>query len=118
MRYTHKLGAGIGALLLTGGIGAVVGLSQAGATPTTTVVTPAAHFSSLTSTDPGPTADPGPDVQQGGNTQVGDQTTPDTPGATAEKPDGAESPEKAGTETDGPGGHQDPPGSAGADTQQ
>jgi len=44
--------------------------------------------------------------------QEGDQTTPDTgaEGAKAESVGEAESATESGTESDGPGGHEDPPG--------
>ena len=116
MKITHTIAGGAVALLAVGGFGAFTGLSQASAAPT--VSAPAVTK----------TVDAGPDVQQGGNTQQGDQNTPDTAttpesatgaeapeSATAEKPG---TPEKAGAEADGPGGHEDAPGAAGANTQQ
>jgi hypothetical protein len=45
--------------------------------------------------------------------QAGDQTTPDTgPEANAESAGETESAPESGTESDGPGGHEDPPGNA------
>lgn len=116
MKVTHTIAGGVVALLAVGGFGAATGLSQAGATTVKATSSPAVTK----------TVDPGPDVQQGGNTQVGDQNAPDT-ATTPETPETPETanaaekpgtPEKAGAEADGPGGHADAPGVAGADTQQ
>ncbi|MHB8669203.1 MAG: hypothetical protein ACYDAD_01380 [Acidimicrobiales bacterium] len=112
MKYTSKIGAGLGALVLAGGIGALTGLGQAvAATPGTSPLAKVVPASATT--------DSGPDVQQGGNTQVGDQTGPDASPAAGEKPEtSGEAPESHSAEADGPGGHQDAPGAAGANTQQ
>jgi len=105
LKITHTLAGGAVALLAVGGFGAFTGLAQASATPAKVQVQA-----------------PAPAVDSGANVQQGDQSTPDP--ATAETPEKASAteapgaPEKAGAEADGPGGHQDPAGSAGADTQQ
>jgi hypothetical protein len=80
-----------------------------------------------------PSGSENPSAVDRDNIRSGDQTTPDQPGAAAtsavaqneppgstEQP-GTESSEQPGTETapgsDGPGGHADEPGNAGADHQ-
>jgi len=117
MKVTHTIAGGAIALLAVGGFGAFTGLSQAGAT---TTKAPVAATASATP------AVAGPDVEQGGNTQVGDQSAPDT-ATTPEAPETPETasaaekpgaPETAGVDADGPGGHTDAPGAAGANTQQ
>ena len=107
MKITHTLAGSTVALLAVGGFGAFTGLAQASATTPAKVQVQA----------------PAPVVDSGANVQQGDQSTPDT-ATTAETPEKASAaetagaPEKAGAEADGPGGHTDAPGSAGADTQQ
>ncbi|GAC1311761.1 MAG: hypothetical protein NVSMB12_00560 [Acidimicrobiales bacterium] len=98
LKITHTLAGGAVALLAVGGFGAFTGLAQASANTPAKVQIQA----------------PAPAVDSGANVQEGDQSAPDT-ATTAETPGASE---KAGAEADGPGGHEDPPGSAGADTQQ
>ncbi|MGH2914002.1 MAG: hypothetical protein ACRDMX_03335 [Solirubrobacteraceae bacterium] len=59
----------------------------------------------------------GPNVQQGPNVQSGNQSAPDSGTETADAPSSESSGEAAGGEVDGPGGYQDPPGSAGVQQQ-
>ena len=104
MKITHTLAGGAVALLAVGGFGAFTGLAQASATPAKVQIQA-----------------PAPAVDSGANVQQGDQSGPDT-ATTPETPEKDSATEKAGVEADGPGGHQDAPGSAGidagGDTQQ
>ncbi len=116
MKITHTIAGGAIALLAVGGFGAFTGLSQAGATTKAPVAATASATPAVAA----------PDVEQGGNAQVGDQSAPDT-ATTPEAPEAPETasaaekpgaPETAGVDADGPGGHADAPGAAGANTQQ
>jgi hypothetical protein len=112
MRLQHKL-IGSGAVLLAlGGVGTATALAQASGAATS----PAVHAPAAKAT----TAEPveGTDTD---NIQSGDQTTPDVPAAKAtsltkvssSKASPSESESTTESETgpsDGPGGHEDPPG--------
>ena len=106
MKITHALAGSAVALLAVGGFGAFTGLAQAGAGPVKAQIQV-----------PAPAVDAGADVQEGDQNAPDAVATPEIP----EKADASETPgtpEKAGADADGPGGHQDPPGAAGGDTQQ
>jgi hypothetical protein len=103
MFVKHKLAGAAAVLVALAGFGTATAMAQTSTTPKPTVSAPA----------PEPVAGPDTDT-----VQSGDQTTPDVAGAAGKE---ATTPESAnGTETgapsDGPGGHEDPPGNV--DNQQ
>ena len=115
MRLHRKL-IGAGAVLLgLGGVGTATVLAQSSGASTP----PAVHAPAAKATTPEPVNAPDTD-----NIQSGDQTTPDAPAAktatkAASTETGTESESATETETgpsDGPGGHEDPPGNV--DNQQ
>lgn len=104
------LGSGL-VILAAGGIGTATAMTQSGAS------TPPAVHAPMKSTTPKSDAN-APDTD---TVQQGDQTSPDVPNAKASEKAGAageaeNSPESETGASDGPGGHQDPPGNV--DNQQ
>jgi hypothetical protein len=101
------LGSGL-VILAAGGIGTATAMAQSGASTAPAVHAPAKATASE------PVSSPDTD-----NVQQGDQTSPDVPAATKAGEAGGESEKASESEnapSDGPGGHEDPPGNV--DNQQ
>ena len=110
MRMKDKL-IGAGAMLIAlGGVGSVAAMAQTSGASTPP---PASAPASPTAQTPEPVSPTDTDTLQ-----EGDQNTPDVPGAkeTPDPNEKADSAKESATDTDGPGGHQDPPGQV--DNQQ
>jgi hypothetical protein len=111
-----KLTLAAAGLLALGGAGTGVALASpgaAGAAPAHTVRVVSAQLAPQAPSALGAAAAPAvpsPAPADGDTVQSGDQTTPDSPNATAAEATTAGASEATAPETDGPGGHQDPPG--------